>query len=47
MRILVKIGMRQEGYLREYEWVKGEWRDSLLYAILEREWIQIQIRDVE
>lgn len=47
MRILVKIGMRQEGYLREYEWVKGEWRNSLLYAILEREWIQMQIRDVE
>ncbi|NMG07603.1 GNAT family N-acetyltransferase [Brasilonema sp. UFV-L1] len=47
MRILVKIGMRQEGYLREYEWVKGEWRDRLLYAILEREWIQMQIRNVE
>ncbi|MBW4596397.1 MAG: GNAT family N-acetyltransferase [Brasilonema angustatum HA4187-MV1] len=45
MRILVKIGMRQEGYLREYEWVKGEWQDSLLYAIVDREWIQMQIRN--
>jgi len=47
MRVLVKIGMRQEGYLREYEWVKGEWRDALLYAILEREWIQMQIRNID
>jgi [ribosomal protein S5]-alanine N-acetyltransferase len=47
MRVLVKSGMRQEGYLREYEWVKGEWRDMLLYAMLEREWIQRQIRHID
>jgi [ribosomal protein S5]-alanine N-acetyltransferase len=47
MRVLVKSGMRQEGYLQEYEWVKGEWRDSVLYAMLERDWIQMQIRNVE
>ncbi|MEH2123656.1 GNAT family N-acetyltransferase [Nostoc sp.] len=33
-----KIGMQQEGYLRQHHWIKGEWRDSWLYAILEHEW---------
>ncbi|MCC5641997.1 GNAT family N-acetyltransferase [Nostoc sp. CHAB 5824] len=37
-RVLQKIGMQQEGYLREHHWIKGEWRDSWLYAILEHEW---------
>jgi len=36
-RVLEKAGMRREGHLREHKWVKGEWRDSLLYAILESE----------
>ncbi|GAB1543750.1 GNAT family protein [Scytonema sp. NUACC21] len=45
MRVLVKIGMRQEGYLREYECMRGEWRDTLLYAILEKDWIQMQSRN--
>lgn len=46
MRVLIKTGMRQEGYLREYEWIKGEWRDMILFAIVDREWIQMQIRNV-
>ena len=37
-RVLEKIGMRREGRLREKEWMKGRWWDTLLYAILEREW---------
>ncbi len=37
-RVLEKIGMRQEGRLREHEWIKGRWWDTLLYAILEHEW---------
>ena len=40
-RVLEKIGMRQEGHLRENEWMKGRWWDTLLYAILEHEW-QVQ-----
>ncbi|MDZ8080888.1 MAG: GNAT family N-acetyltransferase [Nostoc sp. DcaGUA01] len=36
-RVMQKNGMQQEGYLREHHWIKGEWRDSLLYAILEHE----------
>ena len=38
VRVLEKLGMRQEGRLRENEYYKGRWWDTLLYAILEDEW---------
>jgi len=38
-RVLEKLGMRREGHLRENAWIKGEWTDSLIYAILDREWV--------
>ncbi|BAY76426.1 GCN5-related N-acetyltransferase [Nostoc linckia NIES-25] len=37
-RVLEKIGMRREGYLREKEFIKGRWYDNFIYAILENEW---------
>ncbi len=37
-RVMEKVGMQREGYLREHLWMKGRWRDSLLYSILDREW---------
>ncbi len=37
-RVLSKIGMRQEGRLREKEYLKGVWHDHLLFAILRSEW---------
>jgi ribosomal-protein-alanine N-acetyltransferase len=37
-RVMEKIGMRREGRLREKEFIKGQWHDHLLYAILEHEW---------
>ena len=36
--VLEKIGMRQEGHLRQNEWMQGRWWDTLLYAILETEY---------
>ncbi len=36
--VLHKLGMRQEGHLREESLVRGEWRDSLLFAVLAHEW---------
>ncbi|MHB8595245.1 MAG: GNAT family N-acetyltransferase [Ktedonobacteraceae bacterium] len=36
--VLEKIGMRQEGSLRQNEWMQGCWWDTLLYAMLEHEW---------
>ncbi|GAB4438168.1 MAG: GNAT family protein [Anaerolineae bacterium] len=37
-RVLEKIGLQQEGRLRENRWMKGRWWDTLVYAILLREW---------
>ncbi len=37
-RVMEKIGMWREGRLRENEYFKGRWWDTLLYAILDHEW---------
>ncbi len=34
-RVMRKTGMKREGYLRRHMFVKGKWRDSCLYAILD------------
>jgi len=36
--ILEKLGMHLEGRLRENEYYKGRWWDTLMYAILADEW---------
>ena len=36
--VLEKVGFRREGHLVENAWIKGEWVDSLIYALLRREW---------
>lgn len=41
-RVLQKIGMVREGRLREHQQIRGRWRDSHLYAILDREWDRLQ-----
>jgi len=46
-RVLEKCGFQREGHLREHVWVKGQWRDSLLYAILEYEWAQLNGKPIE
>lgn len=37
-RVLVRLGMRLEGRLRETEFIREHWYDTLLYAILDHEW---------
>lgn len=37
-RVMEKLGLRREAHLRENWWLKGEWCDSYLYAVLEDEW---------
>jgi [ribosomal protein S5]-alanine N-acetyltransferase len=37
-RVLVRLGMRLEGRLRETEFIRDHWCDTLLYAILDHEW---------
>jgi RimJ/RimL family protein N-acetyltransferase len=36
--VLRRVGMREEASFRENEWVKGEWTDELVFAILAEEW---------
>ncbi len=36
--VLERLGMRREALLVENEWVKGEWTDEAVYAVLAREW---------
>jgi RimJ/RimL family protein N-acetyltransferase len=37
-RVLEKLGMRREAHFIQNEYVKGEWTDELVYAILATEW---------
>jgi RimJ/RimL family protein N-acetyltransferase len=46
-RVLEKCGFEREGHLREHLWTKGQWRDSLLYAILDYEWAQRNGKSIE
>jgi len=41
-RVLEKLGMRLEGRLRDKEYFKGRWWDTLLFAILDHEWHEQQ-----
>jgi RimJ/RimL family protein N-acetyltransferase len=37
-RVMEKLGFKREAHLRENWWLKGEWCDALIYAVLDREW---------
>ena len=37
-RLMARLGLRREAHLRENEFVKGEWCDELVYAMLASEW---------
>jgi len=37
-RVLQRLGMKREAHLVENEFVKGEWVDELVYAVLARDW---------
>jgi hypothetical protein len=37
-RVLERAGLRREAHLVENEFIKGEWTDEMVYAILRREW---------
>ena len=37
-RLLERLGMRREARLAHNEWVKGEWTDDVIYAVLADEW---------
>lgn len=37
-RVMEKLGMRREAHFRQNEFVKGEWCDEMVYAMLAEEW---------
>jgi aminoglycoside 6'-N-acetyltransferase len=38
IRVAEKLGMRREAHFVENAWVKGRWTDSVIFALLDREW---------
>jgi len=38
IKLLKRVGMRQEAHFRESLWFKGKWVDDVVFAILESEW---------
>lgn len=36
--LLERVGMRQEAHFRESLWMKDEWADDIVYAVLKSEW---------
>jgi ribosomal-protein-alanine N-acetyltransferase len=37
-RVMERLGMRREGHLVQNMWIKGEWCDSWIFAVLADEW---------
>jgi RimJ/RimL family protein N-acetyltransferase len=37
-RLMQRLGMRQEAHFRRNEFIKGEWTDELVFALLAEEW---------
>lgn len=38
VKLMETLGLRREGNLIENAWHDGQWRDTALYALLDREW---------
>jgi RimJ/RimL family protein N-acetyltransferase len=38
VRVMEKLGMHQDGMLRQTRWLHGEWWDEYVYAILDKDW---------
>jgi RimJ/RimL family protein N-acetyltransferase len=38
IKLMTRLGMRQEAHFRKSLWFKGAWADDVVFAILEEEW---------
>jgi RimJ/RimL family protein N-acetyltransferase len=38
VRVMEKLGMHQDGRLRETRWLNGTWWDEFVYSILDKDW---------
>ncbi|MCK6548600.1 GNAT family N-acetyltransferase [Myxococcota bacterium] len=45
VRVLEKLGLRREAHFRENQHIKGEWCDSVVYAMLDHEWSELRARE--
>ena len=45
IRVLKKLGMVQEAHMRQECNIRGEWRDTLLLAVLADEWARAAAED--
>jgi len=48
LRVAERLGLRREGHFVETSWSKGEWTDSVVFALLDREyrarWLKAPVR---
>ena len=42
-KVLEKAGFKKEGTVRKFSFIRGEWRDGLLYSLLREEWKEPKI----
>jgi ribosomal-protein-alanine N-acetyltransferase len=45
LRVMKKLGMQQDGHLRETRLWRGSWSDEVIFSILEREWLVVRAGD--
>lgn len=43
IKLMTRLGMRREAHHRENLWFKGEWADDVVFAILAREWPELDV----
>lgn len=41
MALMERVGMRKEGYFVQSYWFKENWVDNVIFAVLSREWTQV------
>ncbi|MDP2889948.1 MAG: GNAT family protein, partial [Bacteroidota bacterium] len=41
IRLVERIGFRKEAHFVESLWVNGKWVDDLIYALIEKDWEQL------
>ncbi len=41
IRLLTRLGFRDEGCFRQSMWLKDEWVDEQWYALLREEWLAV------
>ena len=43
IRLIERLGFREEGHLKESYYLRGEWTDDVIYAMLHKEWSRTEL----